>query len=102
MPDAGQGLEIFKKMMNRGYEVITFTLLSMGGVDVLGGWAFHNLLCKLGGHSTNDEEMIDTGSKSETTPDFELQQEGLNVLDKLFSGELGLKVPFYWRSISLL
>jgi hypothetical protein len=101
MPGSGQGISLFKKLINKDFEVVIFTLLSMGGVDVLGGWSFHNLVLKLGGKSSGDEEMIDTGSKPDVTPDFELQQEGMAAFEKLFNGEFGLTIPFYWKSISL-
>jgi hypothetical protein len=102
MPGSGQGLDIFKKLMNKEHNVILFTLLSMGGVDILGGWKFQSLLCQLAGKQSNDEEMIDTSSKPDVKPDFELQQEGIEKLQKLFDGGLNLKVPFYWRSISMM
>lgn len=102
MPSSGQGLDIFKKLMNKEIKVVLFTLLSMGGVDVLGGWAFQNLISKIAGFTSEDEEMIDTSSKSETRPDFELQEEGMALIEKMFTGTLGLKIPFYWRSISMM
>ena len=100
MPGAGQGLDIFKKLINNKFEVIVYNLLSMGGVDVLGGWAFQTLLSKIGGHYKGDEEMIDTNTKTDIAPDFESQQEGMAILESLYSGTSDLKIPFYWRSIA--
>jgi hypothetical protein len=85
--------------MNKEMKVILYTLISLGGVDILGGWKLHTFLLQLAGKHSDDEEMIDTGSKTETRPDFELQQEGMDKLDNLFNGALGLKIPFFWRSI---
>ncbi|CAI2376767.1 unnamed protein product [Moneuplotes crassus] len=104
MPSSGQGTSIFKKLANKEMEVIIFTLLSLEGVDVLGGLAYQKLLLKIGGQESSDEEMIDTsggkGTGSEEALDeYQIQLEGSETLRKLFSEELGLKVPFYWKDI---
>lgn len=102
MPSSGQATEIFKKLLNSETEAAIFTLLAADGVDILGGLAFQKLLAKLAGQDSRDEEMIDTsGGKdtSEAIDEYKIQEEGRETLQKLFSEELGLKVPFYWKDI---
>jgi hypothetical protein len=96
----GQGKDgrFLNKLMNSNISIMMYTIFTQGGFDLMGGYAYYKLLLKLvGKEDTSDKEMTDT--KTDIVPDFEMQREGMEIMQKLFSGDLGIKLPFFWKDV---